>query len=549
VTFLFHSYLALLLTTLLIPLAGKLGKRCGIIDKPDARKVHLKCIPRTGGIAIVTATFLSLSFARESTPFVNAFMAGAVILTIFGIWDDKSNISYKFKFLGQILAALVFLQLSGTQITCLGELIPGYSVELGIFTLPISVFFLLATTNTINLSDGLDGLAGGLSLLIFLSIGLLALTEDYENLLFLVFCVSGALVGFLMYNVHPASIFMGDTGTKFLAFTIGACLIRLTQDSIYSPVLPIFLLGTPVIDTLVVMFQRIMAGASPFKADKNHLHHKFLKYGLNHNKSVILLYVLHFCILALGWTLRFAEDYVLVLTYLFLISAIINIILLFNKYDWLSRATRKGFDIIFLHIPDSMKSSTLRHNISKTSWFLFLASFASLYIISPFIIENIPQTICITSFSIFAALCIIYIKFKNDSDTFFKSATLIFVGFFVYHMEFHRSFILIFGENIPVDSLLIFSIGIFYSLCILLTPEKKPLDGLDILLISISIVLAVFPLQYLDIQNIRYFTIKILVLALCINLIFSRIQRNRKYIYSITGYAYFFLSLSSFFRG
>lgn len=549
VNFLFHSYLALLLTTLTIPLAGKLGKKCGIIDKPNARKVHCKVIPRTGGIAIVLATLLSLAFSQGAPPFIIAFMASALVLTVFGIWDDKSDISYRIKFFGQILASLAFLLISGIQIESLGELIPGYSLELGVFSLPISVIFLLATTNIINLSDGLDGLAGGLSLLIFLAIGLLALPEDYQSLLFLVFCVSGALIGFLIYNVHPASIFMGDTGSQFLGFTIGVCLIRLTQNSIYSPVLPIFLLGTPVIDTLVVMFQRVMAGASPFKADKNHLHHKFLKYGLNHNKSVILLYILHFCIIAFGWSLRFADDYALVLTYLFLISAIINLVLLFNKYESLSIFTKRAFDLVFLHIPDSMKASTLRHNISRFSWIMFLTSFAALYIISPFCINDISGSMAMVSLAVFAVLCVVYLHLDDYADIIFKSATLLFVGFFVYHMEFHKVYIPYLGSDIAVDSIIIFSVAVFYSFCILLTPEKKPLDSLDILLISIAVVISFFPIQYLDIQNVRYFTIKILILALCINLIFSRIQRNRKYIYSLTGYAYFFLSFSAFLRG
>lgn len=258
--FLVSFYIAFLLSTLLVPVGIRLGRRWGIVDKPDSRKVHTGLIPRTGGMAIALATLAALLVPMVMSRELAGYLGGGLIILLFGMWDDMRELGYRIKFFGQILAILAFTLVSGIQITCLGELLPGMIVNLGPASIVLTIIFMLAVINIINLSDGLDGLAGGLSLLILLACAFLGYVQEAYLPIAITLAVCGGLVGFMRYNVHPAEVFMGDTGSQFLGYTIGACLIMLTQgDSIYTPILPMFLLGTPILDTAMVIYERVQA--------------------------------------------------------------------------------------------------------------------------------------------------------------------------------------------------------------------------------------------------------------------------------------------------
>ena len=167
-------YFSFLLTALLVLVFMKIGERWGIVDEPNSRKVHLRPVPRTGGAGIIIGTLVPLVFLLEKDQVLLGLCLGAICMLFMGILDDKWDLNYKWKFLGQILAAVVTLLVSGIRFHTFGELWPGYILDLGMLSLPFSTFFLVATTNMINMSDGLDGLAGGICLLIFSCVGFLA---------------------------------------------------------------------------------------------------------------------------------------------------------------------------------------------------------------------------------------------------------------------------------------------------------------------------------------------------------------------------------------
>jgi len=251
-------------STLLVRASAHAAK--GFMDQPGERKVHDHPIPRTGGIAVFVGALAPMLSQLGLDRLLTGFAAGAVILVIFGMVDDYRGLDFRLKFLGQLLACAVMVQISGLGIHTLGELWPGMEVGLGALWPVATVFFLLTAINAVNFSDGLDGLAGGISLLILACVALLAFFSEQPTVLVISLCAVGGLIGFLRLNVHPAVIFMGDTGSQFLGYTLGVCLIALTQQhSIYSPVLPLFLLGTPLLDLIMVVYQRLAKGQSPFR--------------------------------------------------------------------------------------------------------------------------------------------------------------------------------------------------------------------------------------------------------------------------------------------
>lgn len=285
-------------------LAGKLK----FVDVPDERKVHVMAIPRIGGVGMVLGTVASVFTWMNVGHDIGVFLAGVLVIAAFGVWDDRANLNYKFKFAGQLLAVLIVV-LPGCVLIDKLSFIGGESLP-HFVSIPLTVFFLLGMTNAMNLSDGLDGLAAGVSLLSLACVMVLATMAKAGDLVLMGLAILGATMGFLRYNTHPALVFMGDTGSQFLGFSLGVLAIWLTQKSntALAPELPLLILGLPIIDTLVVMTQRIVRGQSPFKPDKNHFHHKLLDLGFDHYEAVLTIYVVQALFVVSAYLLRYETD-------------------------------------------------------------------------------------------------------------------------------------------------------------------------------------------------------------------------------------------------
>lgn len=279
-------------TMALIPPLMRVATWLDIVDLPDPRKVHSRVIPRIGGIAMIVAAVALILLWAPYTKTVLWYLVGVAVIALFGVWDDRSQLDYRVKFLGQLLA-IFFVVLGGdVQIRFIpfGDLEPlHYQISV-----PLTVFALLGITNAINLADGLDGLAGGTTFISIAVIALLASMAQDTTLVLLCAAVLGGIVGFLRFNTHPAQVFMGDAGSQFLGFSAGVLVLILTQQSnpAISPVIPLLILGLPILDTLLVMAQRIYERRSPFKPDKNHIHHKLLALGFHHYEAVVVIYAI-----------------------------------------------------------------------------------------------------------------------------------------------------------------------------------------------------------------------------------------------------------------
>jgi UDP-GlcNAc:undecaprenyl-phosphate GlcNAc-1-phosphate transferase len=299
----------------LIPVLMATAARLQFVDLPGDRKIHHAPMAKVGGIAFATGTFVAMLLWAPKDPIVTSGLIGGAVILLFGAWDDRVGLGYKVKFLGQLIAASVVVWVGGVHLTSLpfmGET----PLPLWI-AVPVTLFLLVAVTNALNLADGLDGLAGGLSLLSFGGMAFLAYLAGDWVVMSMMVAVLGGLLGFLRFNTYPASIFMGDAGSQFLGFYLGLCAIVLTDPARgpYSPALISFIWGLPILDTAGVMIQRLVEGRSPFVADKNHLHHKLLGFGLSHREAVMMIYGLQALLISLAFQLRWQSDIVVMAVY------------------------------------------------------------------------------------------------------------------------------------------------------------------------------------------------------------------------------------------
>lgn len=299
--FLVTVLVAWLATDLLIPFVTKAAYALGRVDEPDARKVHTVPIPRLGGIAIFLGFCIAVATIELLTPGplfprTGPFMGlliGAGLIFLLGIADDLKPLPAKFKFLVQIGAAVVAVYL-GVRIEVLSNPFGG------MFILPIwmayglTVFWLVGITNTINLIDGLDGLAGGVSLIAAATTALIAIQTKQPALALLALALAGATIGFLRYNWNPAKIFMGDSGSLFLGFTLAAISVvgLLKVAATAALLVPVLILGVPIFDTAFAIVRRALQRRPIFSPDRGHLHHRLLGLGFSQRRAVLIIYAI-----------------------------------------------------------------------------------------------------------------------------------------------------------------------------------------------------------------------------------------------------------------
>jgi UDP-GlcNAc:undecaprenyl-phosphate/decaprenyl-phosphate GlcNAc-1-phosphate transferase len=291
---------ALTLSLLITPLVGRVARSRGLVDLPSRRKVHVRPVPRVGGIAMFLAVVMTfggcvlLPALRGQSVLTDlqiaGLLGGGALIFGLGLLDDLRGLPPGLKFAVQVAVGLV-AYLSGIGFHSLQ--LPGFSVvQLGVLSLPVTIFWFVLVINAFNLIDGLDGLAAGIT--VFSSIVLLVLGMVQGGPLVCVGLASlaGASLGFLRYNFNPATIFMGDCGSYFIGFFLASLSILgsvKTQTSV-TILIPIIALGLPLMEVIWSGMRRFLLGQKLFRADTNHLHHRLLKLGYTHRKAVLVLY-------------------------------------------------------------------------------------------------------------------------------------------------------------------------------------------------------------------------------------------------------------------
>jgi len=342
---LFFSFIiALFVSAVLMSPLSKLAIKYHFVDQPDARKVHSGAIPRIGGVAMVLGTVIPILMWVEMDRDIVALLLGLFIIFIFGVWDDRKNLGYRTKFFGQILAVLVVIMYGDIQIVRL-PFIEDYVVPQYV-SFFITFFVLLGVTNAINLADGLDGLAGGITLLSFGVIAILGYLANGTSIEIISVAIMGSIFGFLRFNTYPARVFMGDSGSQFLGFSLGVLAVMLTQEvnTAISPVLPLLIIGLPLKDTMMVMSQRLYEGNSPFKPDANHIHHKLLTRGFDHYEAVIIIYLLQAIIVLSAYFLRYQTDLAIIALFVFYCFVLFVFVYWTKKVNWKFHQAKNAAD-------------------------------------------------------------------------------------------------------------------------------------------------------------------------------------------------------------
>jgi UDP-GlcNAc:undecaprenyl-phosphate GlcNAc-1-phosphate transferase len=294
------SAVALVVSLAVTPIVRHYARQFGLLDEPDAeRKIHQFAVPRLGGVAIAIAFAVAIGFAALATDDLNAIgslrpnrapaiLTGALLLVVVGIVDDVRGMRAMVKLFWQVMAAVVAFAL-GLSIEHLE--MPWGTLSLGWAALPLTVAWIVVIINAINLIDGLDGLATGVVLTALGAFALLSASAGVDPTLPIIAAAGGAAIGFLAYNLHPASIIMGDTGSMFLGFVVGAVAISLTQDGLnpQPPIVPVVALAIPLIDTAWAVIRRTARGEPFFVADRGHIHHQLLRVGFSQRDAMLLL--------------------------------------------------------------------------------------------------------------------------------------------------------------------------------------------------------------------------------------------------------------------
>ncbi|MGB9886407.1 MAG: glycosyltransferase family 4 protein [Moorellales bacterium] len=276
----------------LTPLTRRLAEHWGVIDPGGGRKVHQQPVPRLGGLAIYLGfTAALLAFLR--TPYTWALVAGGTAIFLVGVADDRWGLSPRVKLVGQVGAALLAYFL-GVRVEFLTNPWDGL-IFLGALTLPVTVFWLVAITNALNLIDGLDGLAAGVATIAATCLAAVAWLEGQFQVATVALVLAAAASAFLRYNFYPARLFMGDSGAMFLGFTLAALAVLGTAKSttVLSLLVPVLALGLPILDTSWAVVRRLVRHRPVFAADKEHLHHRLLQMGLSQRQAVLLIYGMH----------------------------------------------------------------------------------------------------------------------------------------------------------------------------------------------------------------------------------------------------------------
>ncbi|MFO0714535.1 MAG: MraY family glycosyltransferase [Sandaracinus sp.] len=294
--------LALVVAAAVTPLVRHLAHRAGVVDQPGGRRVHTRVVPRLGGIAVVLGFYAPLAaLAFTQSEVASLFFAdplrsvglacGGIVIASLGAWDDVRGVRAWHKLAVQLVAALIAwacgFRMEHLTLPFVGDL------DLGVFGLPFTLLWIAAVINAMNLIDGLDGLAGGIAFFACLTNFVVAALNGNPMVMLLAAALGGAILGFLLYNFNPATIFMGDSGSMFLGFVLATTSMMgasIQGSTTVAILVPLISLGVPIMDTLFAMLRRILERRPIFSPDRGHIHHRLLDLGITHRRAVLILY-------------------------------------------------------------------------------------------------------------------------------------------------------------------------------------------------------------------------------------------------------------------
>jgi UDP-GlcNAc:undecaprenyl-phosphate GlcNAc-1-phosphate transferase len=530
--FLTTLLLSVFITIALIPFFSRVAVSLRFVDMPNERKVHLRPIPRIGGLAMVIGAFVPIVYWLHGDDLVSAWLAGASVIALFGIVDDLRGLGPKTKFVGQIMAALIAIVWGGIKIKTLGTLLPdGLIIPDGI-AIPLTIIAIVGVTNAINLADGLDGLAGGLCLLIFFSIGFLSYLQGDSSIGFIALAMGGSIFGFLKFNTFPASVFMGDTGSQLLGFSAITLSLKLTQGSTaLSPLLPLLLLGLPVLDTVFVMSARMKRGTSPFAADRNHFHHRLLNFGLHHTESVLVLYLLQAILIASAYAFRYFSEISLATGYLLFSIVILYVSTHADRIGWHVR--RYGwFDRVFKKTLRRLRDEGI---IIKHAFRFFEIGMPLLFLFTCFVPVFVPRYLSGIALVFAMGICAVW-RFKREKLGSFLRFTLYLVIPFVVYLSETNSAGWMNGMPLRLYNLFF---AVFTVLIIVISKFSRRKRGfkstpMDFLILFLAVFFPNLPNQNMHDYHTGLMAAKIIIFYFCYEVMLAELRYKLSKVTTVT---------------
>jgi UDP-GlcNAc:undecaprenyl-phosphate/decaprenyl-phosphate GlcNAc-1-phosphate transferase len=523
VTLFFSFLVAAFVTMVLIPPLVRLAEWLHMADIPSERKVHNMPMPRLGGVAMAAGAVLPMAMWAPMKPQVVAFLCGVAIILLFGVWDDIRRLDYRLKFLGQIAAVLVVVLYGGVVIRYLpfGQLdpLPPY------IAVPLTVFALVGVTNAINLADGLDGLAGGITLLSLAAIAVLAyMTTDAGFVLLATVSVIGSTLGFLRYNTYPARIFMGDGGSQFLGFCAGVLAVILTQDAntALSPALPLLILGLPILDTLMVMAERIFEGRSPFVADRKHIHHRLLVLGFDHYEAVFAIYVLQAGLIVGAYFLRFESDWLVISLFLSFCAALVAFLKLAPTSGW--RLHSRSHALETRAIPGWIQWLRRDQRLLKGAFYSAMIAVPIFFFLGALFVAAVPRDIGMLALALLAVLLALYFRYRHKPFNIVERAAAYVAAIcVVYLVQSRPGFLAGLGLY---GNMLFAAMAVAVVIGFRVGTERFRLTPMDFLVIFIAVLVPNLPDLNLKVEHLGIGVTMVIVLFYSIELVLNNLWRR-----------------------
>ncbi|WP_417538242.1 UDP-N-acetylglucosamine--undecaprenyl-phosphate N-acetylglucosaminephosphotransferase [Marinomonas sp.] len=289
------AVVAFALSCIAVTVAKPIAIKAGLVDIPNARKHHDGNVPLVGGIAIFIAVLFAVMIFLPKSQAINIFLLSAALIVFIGVLDDKYDLKVSFRLMAQALAACMMIFGAGYYLENLGNLIGVGDIHLGYAGIALTIIAVIGAINAFNMVDGIDGLAGSLSLVSFISLAVLfSLANSQWAVVPLLFV--GAVIAYLMFNLgwpskRISKIFMGDAGSMLIGLSVVWMLVIGTQSNhpAFKPVTALWIIAMPLMDMAAIMFRRVMKGESPFKPDRDHLHHIFMRAGFSSRQALLMI--------------------------------------------------------------------------------------------------------------------------------------------------------------------------------------------------------------------------------------------------------------------
>lgn len=518
--------IAMFLTIILVPICRHLAFRLNIIDLPDERRVHTVPTPRMGGIAMALGALAPVLLWSRLSDFTASVMIGAWILVLFGMIDDRRGLDYRIKFAGQLAAAVFVVWFGGVKIVSLGMLLPDGYILPDFVAVPLTILAIVGVTNAVNLADGLDGLAGGITLLIFMCLGYLAWKAQDTAVTVLAVSVAGAIIGFLRFNTYPAEVFMGDAGSQYLGFMAVTLSLSLTQTNIpLSPLVPLLLLGFPILDTMTVMMQRVSEGRSPFHPDKNHFHHKLMRLGLYHSEAVLVIYALQSLLVGSAVWLRFYSDWLLLTLYLCFSGLVLTGFHLAEKYGWKFREPDEANATTRLGLLSRLdRAGTTIRVVFKALEF----TIPIIFIIMALIPEDIPQYFAWFSLALAVTLLTVWLIGSQYTRSVLRLCLYMTIPFLVYEGQINPAHWITQPINLTYGLLFLVLVGLVFVTLRLSRRAGFKSTPMDFLILIVALVVPNLPDEPFQGQRMGMVAVKIIVLFFSYEVLIAELRGQVK---------------------